>query len=147
VGRRCRGPNLRPRAVAGIEQFPGFQPGYGILIQLQPLGLAYGGSVPVESEGTEIRELCLLYPRPYPRAVQVLRPKEKLRPRRAREQPRQKRCSQVSEMEWTRRARREASIGVRDAGLAVYLALSRLTSQSEPESTCLLYSRSETCAQ
>jgi hypothetical protein len=135
VRRGCSGPDLRTRAVAGVEQPTGIEPPYSLPVKLHPLRLAQDGPVPVESEATEIRELRLLDSGPYPRAVQVFHPHEEPRPRRTREQPCQHGRTQVAEMERSGRARREASIGVRDAGLAMYLVLSRLTSQSEPEST------------
>jgi hypothetical protein len=66
VWRGGRGPDLRPRTVAGVEKPFGLEPGYGLLIQLYALGLAYDGTVPVEPDGAEIRELRLLYSGPYP---------------------------------------------------------------------------------
>ena len=88
VRRRCRRPDLRPRAVTRVEQRGGIEPSNGLFVEFHPLRLAHDGTVPVEPDRTEIRELRLLYPRPYPRAVEVLHPHQKPRPCRARKQPR-----------------------------------------------------------
>src|SRR4051794_6537023 len=112
VRRGCSGPDLRPRAIAGVEQPAGIEPPYGLLVQPHPPRLAQYGTVPVEPEAAEIRELRLLDSGPYPRAVQVLNPHQEPRPRRTREQPRQQGSTQVAEMERSRRARGKASIEI-----------------------------------
>ena len=56
-------------------------------------------AIPVEPEGLEIGELCLLHTGTYSRAVEVLHTYQKSRPGRTREQPCQEGCSKVSEME------------------------------------------------
>ncbi len=71
----------------------------------------------------------------YTRAVEVLYAYQESRPGRTREQPRQKRCPEVPEVELARGARREASIEIVDASLTVSIILSRQILQSEPEST------------
>jgi hypothetical protein len=82
------GPDLRPRAITGVEHSLSIEPCYGLLVQFHPPRLVCHGSVPVESEGPEIGELCLLHSGTHPRAVEVLHTYEEPRPGRAREQPR-----------------------------------------------------------
>ena len=118
VRRGCRGPDLRPRAVAGVEQSIGLQPDYGLLVKLHPLRLAHDGPSQSSPRDSRSESCASSITGTHPRAVEVLHPYQKSRPGRTREQPRQEGCSQVSEMERTRRARREASVGVRNAGLA-----------------------------
>src|SRR5918998_4971315 len=54
VRRRDRGPDLRPRTVAGVQKTPGVEAGYGLLVERHPPGLAHDGSVPFEPEGPQV---------------------------------------------------------------------------------------------
>jgi hypothetical protein len=113
----CGGPDLRPRTVARVDQSASIEAGYCLLVQPHPLRLAHHWTVPVEPESPKVAELCLFHAWTNPRAVEVLHAYEEPSPGRTREQPRQKSGPQVPEVERTRGARCEASVG--DVPLAV----------------------------
>jgi hypothetical protein len=105
------GPDLRPRTVARVEQSVTIEEGYGLLVEIHPLRLAHHRTVPVESKGPEVGELCLLHARTYPRVFEILHAHQKPSPGRTREKPRQESGPQVPEVERARGTRRKAPVG------------------------------------
>lgn len=109
--RRDGGPDLRPRAVARIEQTAGVEAGYGLLVERHPPGLAHDGSVPFEPEGPQVGELGLLHARTHARAVEVFDAHEEARPGGTGEEPGQQGGAQVTDVQRPCRAGGETPVG------------------------------------
>ena len=109
--RRDGCPDLRPRAVTGIEKPFGVEAVYGLLVQPHPLRLSYARSIPFEPEGPQVGELGLLHARTDARAVEVFDAHEEARPGGTGEEPGQQGGAQVTDVQRPCRAGGETPVG------------------------------------
>ena len=103
-GGRC-GEDIPSGARALVDEPRCVEPRDGRVVGCTPLSLQDGLTIPIDADGTKVRELRFCRAR-VASAIKILDPHEKASTGRAGEQPRDQRGAEVSEVELPRRARR-----------------------------------------